>query len=78
MGNQDIDKYISDILSDMLETYSQILKENDNVTLENNSMSDDDDVLVGVVNNRIGKRKSTSKGNKDYALEDVEKMLRHC
>lgn len=42
-GNLDVDKDVSDILSDML-TESQIHKESDDVIHENNLMSDDDHV----------------------------------
>lgn len=41
MRNQDVVKDVPDILSDML-TKSQIHKENDDVTPENNFVSDDD------------------------------------
>lgn len=83
MGNQDVDKDVPDTLSNML-TDSQIHKENDDVTPENNSASDDDHVLedvevdtfvahVGVVNNHVEKIRSSSKGKKDHVVEDVKK-----
>lgn len=43
LGNQDVYKYVSDIISNML-TESRIHKENDDVTLENNFGSDYDHV----------------------------------
>ncbi|CAI8619253.1 unnamed protein product [Vicia faba] len=81
MENQDADKDVPGILSDML-TESQIYKENDDVTSENNTMSDDDhvqenievDIVVahgGVVNNHDEKIKPASKGKKDHAVKDV-------
>ncbi|CAI8586489.1 unnamed protein product [Vicia faba] len=48
MINQDVDKDVSDIMSDMLETKSKIHKENDDVTPENNFVSDDDHVREDV------------------------------
>ncbi|CAI8614610.1 unnamed protein product [Vicia faba] len=70
----------------MLEIESRIYKENDYVTLEINSMSDDDhvhedvevDIIVahvGVVTNLNEKRKFASKGKKDHAVEDVEEYV---
>lgn len=44
MGNQDVDKDVSDIFSDMLETDSHIYMENGDVTPENNYVNDDDHV----------------------------------
>ncbi|CAI8618210.1 unnamed protein product [Vicia faba] len=42
--SQDVNKDVSNIMPDMLEIESQIHKENDDVILENNSVSDDDHV----------------------------------
>lgn len=84
MRNQYVDKDVPDILYDML-TNSQFHKENNDVTFENNFVSDDDhhvhedveiDIVVahlGVVNNHNDKVKFASKGKKDHAVEDVDK-----
>lgn len=64
----------------MLDTKSQTHKENDDMTPENNSISDDDclhedievDIVVshvGFVNKHNEKRKFTSKGNKDHSVK---------
>lgn len=82
-GENVLDKDVSEILSDMLEIESQIHKENDDVTLENNYVSNDDyvheyvkvDIVIAhvdVVNNNKKKRRSASKGKKAHAQEDVE------
>lgn len=84
MGNQDVDKYVSDILSDMLETESKIHKENDDIIPENNYLSDDEhvheyvevDIVVArgsVINNHNEKRKYASKGKNGHVVEDVVK-----
>ncbi|CAI8618668.1 unnamed protein product [Vicia faba] len=70
-------------------TESQIHKENDDVTLENNPVSDDDNfhehvevnIVVacgGGVNNHDEKLKFSLKGKKDQAVEDMGENLRHC
>lgn len=85
LGIQDVDKYVPDIMYDML-TMSQIYKEKDDVTHENNFISDDNhvhedvevDIIVanvGVVNNHDDKRKYASKGKKDNAIQDMEKNV---
>lgn len=78
LGNQDIDSDVPYITSDML-TNSEIHKENDNMALENNFVSDGDhvqkdvevDIIVahGVANNHDEKIKSASKGKKDDYVE---------
>ncbi|CAI8608098.1 unnamed protein product [Vicia faba] len=84
MENQNIDKYVPNILSDMLEREYQIHKENDGEINENNFVSDDvhEDVEgdtrvthVGVVNNHDEKRNFASKGKQDHIVEDVEKNI---
>lgn len=48
LGSQDVDKDVSDVMSDMLETKSQNYKENVDVIPGNNYVSDDDHVYENV------------------------------
>lgn len=85
MENKEVDKDVSYIMSGMLQTKSQSLKENDDVTHENNFVSDDNHVLkgvkvdivvpqVGIVNNHNKKRKFASKGKMDHVVKDMETL----
>ncbi|CAI8603935.1 unnamed protein product [Vicia faba] len=76
MGDQDVNKDVSDNRSDMLEMESQIHKENDDLTPENDVENDAKNIVTNNPENNISNfknRKSATKGKKAHAVEDMEK-----